>query len=401
MTPLSPFSRPVYVMAKPIGSACNLACKYCYYNPKNKATHGLLKMNDTVLEAYIEQYISAQMGDSVLFTWHGGEPMLRGLDFYKKVVKLQKKHAGNRYVDNSIQTNGTLLTPEWCQFLHDQHWLVGISIDGTQEMHDTYRLTHDGSSSWKRVIESIQLLNKHKVEWNAMATVNRITAEKPLEFYHFFKEIGCEYLQFTPVVERFKGEGLLANVEETGEVTDFSVTPQSWGNFLCTIFDEWVRNDVGKIFVQTFDATLAGWMGVQPGVCSMAETCGHAAVIEADGNVYSCDHFVFPEYLLGNILQTPLATLLYTPRQQYFGMQKQSTLTQQCKNCEWLFACHGECPRNRFALSQDGEKGHNYLCEGYQRYFSHVAPAMDFMKNELMNDRAPANVMKWIHEIRG
>lgn len=407
---LNPFSHPVYVMAKPAGASCNLRCDYCYYLEKGQAGHHS-QMSDTVLSDFIKQYIEMQTTDSVLFTWHGGEPMLRGLDFYRRVVKLQRQFAGGRHIDNALQTNGTLLNEEWCRFLHDEHWLVGISIDGPEDMHDAFRHSQDKGPTWHKVMRGIALLRQFDVDWNAMATVNSITADRPQAFYRFFRdELHCEFLQFTPVVERLRTasdcltEGIrqsphLATVTDEGTLTPWSVTPQQWGNFVCTVFDEWVRHDVGRVFVQLFDATLAGWMGVEPGVCTMADRCGHAAVIEADGSVYSCDHFVFPDYRLGT-LSDGLMNLLYSEKQQQFGRAKRAQLPRQCRQCQWLFACHGECPRLRFAHTDDGESGLNYLCEGYRRYFSHVAPAMDYMRNELLNNRPPANVMGWLAGLR-
>lgn len=357
-------------------------------------------MSDSTLEEFIKQYIEMQTSDSVLFTWHGGEPMLRGLDFYKKVVKLQRRYANGRHIDNALQTNGTLLNENWCRFLHDEQWLVGVSIDGPEELHDAHRLMPNGdkrhgNGSWRQVMRGIRLMQRFDVEWNAMATVNNLTASQPQAFYHFFRDMGCHYLQFTPVVERHRADGSLALPDEEGELTPWSVNPQQWGNFLCTVYDEWVRHDVGDIFVQLFDATLACWAGVAPGVCTMAPTCGHAAVIEADGSVYSCDHFVFPQHRLGH-LSEGLMNLLYSSRQQEFGNAKIDTLPSQCRQCQWLFTCNGECPRLRFATTADGEPGLNYLCEGYRRYFAHVAPSMEFMHNELLNQRPPSNVMEWL-----
>ena len=396
------FSKPLYVMTKPAGSLCNLACDYCYYTEKSKLYRHTPKhiMSDELLEKFIREYINCQTTPDIYFTWHGGETMMRPLDFYKKVVQLQRKYAGGRNIVNSIQTNGTLITEDWCRFLHDENWLVGVSIDGPQEFHDEYRKSKTGKPSFRQVMNGIKLLNKFQVEWNAMAVVNDFNADYPLEFYHFFKEIGCHYIQFTPIVERIfiHPDGrILASPDEGAEaaLADFSITPEQWGNFLCTIFDEWVRQDVGEYFIQIFDATLANWMGVLPGLCSMAETCGHAGVMEFNGDVYSCDHFVFPEYKLGNIFQKNLIDMMFSDKQLKFGEAKKSTLTEQCRNCEFLFACHGECPKNRFASSEDGEPGQNYLCSGYHRFFKHVAPYMDFMKQELQHQRPPANVMEW------
>lgn len=401
----TPFSKPVYIMAKPAGSLCNLACKYCYYTEKSKLYQHNPKqiMSDELLERFIKDYIGCQATPDIFFTWHGGETMMRPLEFYKKAVFFQKRYGQGRRIENSFQTNGTLITDEWCRFFKEQNWLIGVSIDGPQEFHDEYRKSKRGKPSFTQVMHGINLLNKHQVEWNAMAVVNDYNADYPLDFYHFFKEIGCHYIQFTPVVERiFKHPDgrILATPTEGSEakLAEFSVTPEQWGDFLCTIFDEWVRNDVGEYFIQIFDATLANWMGVLPGLCSMGETCGHAGVMEFNGDVYSCDHFVFPEYKLGNIYQTRLTDMMFSKRQLKFGEAKRATLTRQCRECNYLFACHGECPKNRFALSSDGEAGQNYLCAGYHKFFEHVAPYMDYMKAQLQKEQAPANIMQWLKE---
>lgn len=399
---ISPFSKPLYVMAKPVSAVCNLACKYCYYLEKTnlyKDNKSKYVMSDSLLEKFIEEYINSQTMPQVLFTWHGGETLMRPLSFYQKVVELQKKYANGRIIDNCIQTNGTLLNDEWCEFFHNNHWLVGVSIDGPQDFHDEYRKNKQGKPSFVKVMQGINLLKKHQVEWNAMAVVNDYNADYPLEFYHFFKELECHYIQFTPIVERIHlhSDGRhLANVLQKGEkLADFSVTPEQWGNFLCTLFDEWVKKDVGKYFIQIFDATLANWMGAQPGVCTMAPTCGHAGVIEFNGDVYACDHFVFPEFKLGNIYEKSLIEMMYSDKQSRFGLQKRETLPALCKTCKYLFACNGECPKNRFLTTENGESGLNYLCKGYYQFFDHVAPYMDFMKKELLAERTPANVMKF------
>lgn len=398
---ISPFAKPLYVMTKPVGAVCNLACKYCYYLEKTnlyKENTSKFVMSDSLLEKFIEEYINSQTMPQVLFTWHGGETLMRPLSFYQKVVELQKKYANGRTIDNCIQTNGTLLNEEWCKFFHDNHWLVGISIDGPQEFHDEYRKNKQGKPSFMKVMQGIHLLNKHQVEWNAMAVVNDYNADYPLEFYHFFKELGCHYIQFTPIVERIHphadGRHLAHVLQKEEKLADFSVSPEQWGNFLCTIFDEWVKNDVGEYFIQIFDATLANWMGAQPGVCTMAPTCGHAGVMEFNGDVYSCDHFVFPEFKLGNIYEKSLIEMMYSEKQIQFGQQKRDSLPNKCKECNYLFACNGECPKNRFLMTEDGEPGLNYLCKGYYQFFEHVAPYMDFMKKELLAERPPANVMK-------
>lgn len=396
----TPFAKPLYVMLKPAGAHCNLACKYCYYLEKSKlyATSQRHLMTDEMLERFTQEYIEAQTMGHVLFTWHGGEPLMRSIDFYKKALTLQQKYARGRHIDNVIQTNGTLLTDEWCEFFAQNHWLVGISIDGPQQYHDHYRQTSTGKPSWERVMHGIRLLNKHHVEWNAMAVVNAYNADHPLEFYHFFKEHGCQYLQFTPIVERLTahsdGRTLASLADQTDiPVADFSVTPEQWGTFLCTIFDEWVRRDVGSIFVEIFDCTLANWMGVAPGICSYSTHCGHAGVMEHNGDVYSCDHFVFPTYKLGNIRDHTLVEMLYGEQQQAFSRLKHASLPRQCKECDMEFACHGECPKNRFLHDRYGNPGLNYLCRGYYQFYTHVAPYMDLMKRELLAQRPPANIM--------
>lgn len=376
MATISPFARPLYVMAKPVGAACNLRCKYCYYLEKSKLfpnEHNT--MDDETLERFIRDYIQSQSMPQVLFTWHGGEPMLRPLAFYEKVIELQKRYAGGRTIENSLQTNGTLITDEYAEFFAKNGWLIGVSIDGPREYHDAYRRSAGGGPTFDKVMKGIDILNRYKVEWNAMAVINNLNGDHPLEFYHFFKRIGCRYIQFTPVVD----------ASRLGELTPYSVRPRQWGEFLCRLFDEWVRNDVGKYFIQIFDATLANWCGVAPGVCSLAKYCGHAGVMEHNGNVYSCDHFVYPEYLLGNIKTKGLVEMMYSERQTKFGHDKYDTLPRQCKECKWLFACNGECPKNRLLNTKDGESGLNYLCEGYQMYFEHVAPVMEHMRRNITN----------------
>lgn len=393
-------------MLKPAGSLCNLRCKYCYYLEKDKLYKQCKNhvISDELLEKFIKEYIEAQTTPQVLFTWHGGETLMRPISFYKRALELQRIYGRGRQIDNCIQTNGTLLTDEWCQFFKDNNFLVGVSIDGPQEFHDEYRRTATNKPTFVKVMNGINLLNKHGVEWNALAVVNDYNADYPLEFYRFFKQIGCKYIQFSPIVERVvkREDGLtLAPGMQGGDagLADFSITPEQWGNFLCTIFDEWVHNDVGEYFVQLFDATLANWVGQAPGVCILAEECGHAGVMEFNGDVYSCDHFVFPEYRLGNIREKTITEMLYSDQQKRFSKLKSQSLPKECRECKWLFACNGECPKNRFIKDRYGNPGKNYLCEGYRMFFEHVAPYMDFMKNELLNKRPPANVMKHVDEI--
>lgn len=407
----TPFARPLYVMAKPVSSVCNLNCRYCYYLEKSNLYRDInprriFTMSDETLETYIRQYLDSQTMPQALFTWHGGEPLMRPLSFYRRVIELQQKHGRGMLIDNSIQTNGTLLTDEWCRFFKENNWLVGVSIDGPQEFHDEYRRTRQGGPSFAKVMKGIDLLNKHGVEWNAMAVINDFNADYPLDFYNFFKEIECHYIQFTPIVERIRhhkdGRHLASALDRDAEIplADFSVNPRQWGDFLCTLFDEWIKKDVGRYFIQIFDATLANWTHHEPGVCSMARTCGHAAVMEYNGDVYSCDHFVFPEYKLGNINEQTILQMAASERQTQFGLSKRDTLPRQCRECRFTDICNGECPKNRFLMTADGEPGLNYLCSGYHKYFSHVAPYMDFMKAELEAQRAPANVMDHLDEIR-
>lgn len=398
---ISPFGRPMYIMLKPAGSLCNLRCKYCYYLEKGQLykedKHQVI--SDDLLERFIRDYIESQTTPQVLFTWHGGETLMRPVSFYRKALELQRRYARGRQIDNCIQTNATLLNDEWCRFFKENNFLVGVSIDGPQEFHDEYRKTPTGGPSFQKVMKGINLLNKYGVEWNALAVVNDFNADYPLDFYHFFKEIDCRYIQFTPIVERRvqrpDGLTLAPGMQEEGQLIDFSVTPEQWGNFLCTIFDEWVRNDVGNYYIQLFDATLANWVGYPPGICTMAEECGHAGVMEWNGDVYSCDHFVYPEHRLGNIAERSLYQLMNSDEQRQFSQNKKNRLPQQCRECQWLFACHGECPKNRFVKDAYGNPGLNYLCSGYRQFFEHVAPYMDFMKDEFLAQRPPANVMEF------
>ncbi|MCH5319248.1 MAG: anaerobic sulfatase-maturation protein [Paramuribaculum sp.] len=391
---INPFAHPVYVMPKPVGSTCNLACEYCYYLEKKNYYSDSKRqlMSERTLEEFIKQYINAQTTPEVVFTWHGGEATIRPIEFYRKAIEYQKIYGGRRQIINCLQTNATLLTDEWCLFLKENDWLVGVSIDGPQEFHDEYRKAPNGKSTFMNVMRGIKLLQRHGVEWNALAVVNDYNADYPVEFYRFFKNIGCKFIQFTPVVERKLKDGMLADVSRGGQLMDFSVTPEQWGDFLIGVFDEWVKEDVGKIFIQLFDATLANWVGELPGICTLASTCGHAAAMEWNGDVYACDHFVFPDYKLGNIHDSTIIEMMSSDRQLKFGADKRNSLPSQCKECRWLFACNGECPRNRFCVTSKGEPGLNYLCSGYKRFFEHVAPYMDFMKEQLDKKMPPSAV---------
>ncbi|MDR1720766.1 MAG: anaerobic sulfatase-maturation protein [Dysgonamonadaceae bacterium] len=382
----APFAKPLYVMLKPIGSVCNLRCRYCYYLDKKHfyPDEKRFVLSDELLEKFIRQYLESQTMFDVLFTWHGGEALMRNIDFYKKALALQTQYKNGRSIDNCIQTNGTLLTDDWCKFFKDNNFLVGISIDGPQHCHDKYRLTADGRPTFVQVMRGLNLLKKHGVEYNIMAVVNDYNVDYPLEFYQFFKDTDSRFIQFAPIVETLPN----------GQFAPWNVPAAKWGDFLTTLFDKWVRNDVGQFFIQYFDSTLANWIGEQPGTCILAKQCGHAGVMEFNGDVYCCDHFVFPEYKLGNIRTQSLTEMMYSDRQLLFGENKQTGLPEQCKKCEYLFACNGECPKNRIISTASGEPGLNYLCEGYYKYFNHVAPYMDFMKKELLAKRPPANIMK-------
>lgn len=389
---LNPFHRPLYITLKPAGARCNMACKYCYYLEKGE---GVQEMSDVLLEKFIKEYIQSQTGQEVQFVWHGGEPLLRPLSFYKKAVRLERLFGKGRIIQNCLQTNGLLLTDEWCRFLRNEGWLVGLSIDGTKEMHSKYRKNNAGNDLYERLVENIRMMQYYGVEWNAMVTVHQGNVDKGAELYQHLKNLGAKFIQLSPVVERKHPTGMLMTYKDTGmDVTAESVTPERWGSFLCSIFDEWIKKDVGDVFVEMFDCTLANWMEVIPGICIFAENCGHAGVMEWNGDVYSCDHFVFPEYKLGNIHTDSLINMMYGPKQQIFRNIKRNSLPQQCKECQWLFACHGECPKNRFATTKDGEGNLNYLCEGYRMYFEHVAPYMDEMKNLLSKGKEASEIMK-------
>ena len=399
----NPLSMPTYVMAKPIGSSCNLNCAYCYYLEKEKLYENRksLQMSDETLETYIESYINAQPTKEIMFTWHGGETLLRDLSFYRKVLMLQKKYGRGRTIDNTLQTNGVLLNDEWCRFFKDNNFLIGISIDGPEHCHDIYRKNKGGLGTFKHVMRGIEFLQKHNVEFNTLSVINDYNVNYPLEVYRFFKEIGSNYMQFSPIVERIshdrtdKLELLPPSDHFQSELAPWTVDSVKFGKFYTAIFDEWVRNDVGKYFVQLFDSTLAGYVGEMPGVCLFGETCGHAAVMEFNGDVYSCDHFVFPEYKLGNMKTHTIYEMMFSEKQLRFGADKRDLLPTQCRQCEYLKMCNGECPKNRISSTSTGEPGLNYLCSGYKLFFKHTQPYMEFMANELFFKRSPANVMDW------
>lgn len=360
-------------------------------------------MSDQLLEEFTKQFIEAHQVPVVNFTWQGGEPTLAGLDFYQKAIELQKKYSGGKKIENAFQTNGTRLNDDWCKFFKDNNILIGISIDGEEHVHNHYRKTISGGPTFNKVMKGIELLRKHNVEFNTLSTVNDYSVKFASETYRFLKKAGSGFMQFLPVVERIAGDNeetdlKLVSPEFEGKaaVTSWSVPPAEYGRFLITIFDEWVRNDVGRYYVQIFDATLANYVGENPGICVFAETCGDALAMEFNGDIYSCDHFVYPEYFLGNIFQQPLTDIVKQQKQFDFGISKRNRLPGYCLRCDVRYACHGECPKHRFLTTPDGEPGLNYLCEGFKLFFHHVEPYMAFMAKELQNKRPPANVMGWI-----
>lgn len=409
---------PFHAMGKPIGSRCNLDCSYCYYLEKENLypNGGPSRMNFDVLESYVRDYITSQPGPSVSFAWQGGEPTLLGVDYFRTVVALQAKHAGGKIIENGFQTNGVLLNDEWGAFLAENRFLVGISLDGPGHLHDVYRIDKGGRPTFARVMAGLEVLKRHQVEFNTLTTVHRKNSRHALEVYRFLRQAGSSYMQFIPIVERNAGNennGLwLAPppdhqeaAEHDTQVTPWTVRPAEFGTFLCDIFDEWVQRDVGRVFVQQFDAALANWTGQPAGVCVFSENCGRALAVEHNGDVYSCDHYVYPRYKLGNLMNTALAHLVDSPGQQAFGLAKSATLPRYCRECPVQFACHGECPKHRFLRTPHGDPGLNYLCAGYKRFFTHIEPAMNTMAALLGSNMAPAAIMtlprgNWMPRVR-
>jgi uncharacterized protein len=400
-----------HVMAKPTGPICNLDCRYCFYLEKERMYPGTSgwSMPDEVLETFVRDYIGAQDAPIVTFAWQGGEPTLLGLDFFRRVVELQRRYADGKRIENGLQTNGILLDDRWGAFLAEHEFLVGLSIDGPRELHDRYRVDRGGQPTFDRVMRGIDVLKRSGAAFNTLTVVHRENARAPLDVYRFLKEAGSGFLQFIPIVERIDSavsvDGAsgrhagphLAEPGPAGEgrVSAWSVDAADWGAFLCAIFDEWIRADVGRVFVQMFDVALESWYRGEASLCIFAETCGRALAVEHNGDLYSCDHYVFPRFRLGNIAVTAIGDLVDSPAQREFGNAKRDTLPGYCRRCEVRFACHGECPKNRFVKTPDGEPGLNYLCAGYRRFFNHIDPAMRFMADELAHERPPANVMAW------
>ena len=373
-------SRPFHIVAKPIGPLCNMTCSYCFYSEKRAYYPDAHKMSDKILEQFIKSYIAAQPGREVNFLWQGGEPLLAGLDYYRKALFLQKKHGAGKRISNAIQTNGTLLNEEWCRFLHANHFLVGISLDGPEEVHNAYRRMRSGKPSFPDVLRGVRLLQQYHVEFNVTCCVSNLSAENPLKVYHFLKELGVQYLQFAPIVERLpsnqersSGQKHASPDAVESPMIPGSVGSSAYGSFLSTIFDEWIVKDIGHIYIMNFEWALSAWMGLPVGYCIFAEDCGNALALEHNGDIYSCDHFVYDAYRLGNLDEDSLCHLLDSEKQILFRSRKRA-LPQKCLECEYSFACHGECPKNRFLPN-----GENYLCRGYYEFFSHIAPDMNRM----------------------
>ena len=385
------------IIAKPIGAICNINCQYCFYLEKEKLypSENNWIMTDEVLEKFTRQYIEHQNSETINFVWQGGEPGLAGIDFYKKAVQYQKKYANEKKIENSFQTNGIFLDDTWCKFFADNNFLVGISIDGPKNLNDKYRIDRKGNSTFDAVIKGINSLLKYSVDFNTLTVVSRTNSYHPLEVYNFLKEVGSKFIQFIPAVEKINTKNSKYNSYLDLPVTGWSIEPLQYGNFLCEIFDEWIKKDVGEYFIQTFDVALERWCNMPSSLCIFAETCGDALAIEHNGDLYSCDHFVNQENLLGNIKNQPMSSLINSDHQIKFGCDKNELLPNYCKQCEFKFACNGGCPKDRFIKSPEGEDGLNYLCQGYKKFFSHISPSMNFMKNELAHTQPPSNVMRW------
>ena len=405
-----------HIMSKPTGAICNLDCKYCYFLSKEMMYPGSrFRMADELLETFVKQYIESQQVPEVTFAWQGGEPTLMGLDFFKRVIHYQQKQAKPGItIHNTLQTNGTLLDDAWCHFFKEHNFLIGISIDGPQELHDAYRVNKGGAGSFTQVMRGWRLLVEHGVEFNVLCTVHAANQDHPLAVYRFFRdELKMQFIQFIPIIERATTQTLpLANMgwsEQGGAglsdesrplytqsgnvVTNRSVNAKKYGDFLIAIFDEWVRRDVGQVYVQMFDVALGAWLGHPGGLCIFAPTCGQALALEHNGDLFSCDHFVEPDYLLGNIQTDHMLDLVASDKQRQFGQDKLNSLPRYCRECEVRFACHGGCPKNRFIHTPDGEPGLNYLCAGYKAFFNHVDRPMKIMASLLRQRRAPAEIM--------
>lgn len=404
-------SRPTAfgTMVKPIGSHCNLDCDYCYYLDKAELYGNREpRMSLDLLDEYTKQYIGSNEVPVVTFSWHGGEPLLAGIDYYREAVRLQHKYKGDKRIDNALQTNALLIDEEWCDFFRENNFLVGVSIDGPQDIHDGFRRDKQGRPTFDRVVKAIELMARKGVEYNTLTTVNRSSEGRGREVYRFLKSLGSHYMQFLPVMEHVvevAGSRRPVIVPPGSDANSYraewSVSAEGYGRFMNDIFDDWVLSDVGQYYVQLFDVSLAQWVGVPPGLCSFSETCGDALVVEHNGDVYSCDHYVYPSYKLGNIREGNLADMLKSKKQFAFGINKRNTLPRDCLKCPYYFACRGECPKHRFEQSRSGESNLNALCEGYRMFFAHVKPYMEYMAGLLKEQRPPALVMMWARQRMG
>ncbi|WP_413284257.1 anaerobic sulfatase maturase [Vibrio sp. MA40-2] len=393
-----------HVMAKPSGSVCNIDCEYCFYLEKEMLypeRQANWRMSDETLQAFIKQHIEAQPNNTVEFAWQGGEPTLLGIEFYQKVVSLCEKYRGNKTINHAFQTNGILLNDQWCQFFKKHHFLIGISIDGPEDLHDRYRVTRSKKGTHASVLAAVNLLKKHHIEFNTLTVVNAENVKHPLRVYQFLKSIGSTFLQFIPLVERttqtsHNDTHLLAGPSDSlAKVTPWSVDPKEYGQFLTTIFDYWVRHDVGSTFVQMFDSTLASWTGNASGICIFSKQCGHVLALESNGDLYQCDHYVYPEYKLGNIHSSDISTLNNSDKAIQFGVDKFTTLNDKCRECRYQFACFGGCPKHRFERGPSGKPDHNYLCSGYFDFFRHSEKAMQVMAQLLRQRRPAAEIMAY------
>lgn len=382
------------VMIKTVGALCNLNCHYCYYLDKSTFFHDNHIMPLDLLESVIKSYIETNAADEIVFNWHGGEPLIAGLDYYKNVVKLQNKYKSNKKIFNTLQTNATLINADFASFFKDNNFLLGVSIDGPQYIHDKYRKEKNGAPTFNKVLKGIELLHRHNVDFNTMTTVNKSSEGRGLEVYHFLKQIGSHYMQFMPVVEYVDSlNHIVPPNTDKSCLASWSVDSAAYGKFMCEIFDYWVKNDVGTYFVNLFDSTLANWCGVESACCAYSDTCGLNAVVEHNGDVYPCDHFVYPDYKLGNVLEKSLYEMMTSNQMTRFGIYKRNALPPKCLKCKFVFACHGECPKHRFDKTEYGEVGLNYLCDGYSLFYSHVKPYMEKMKDLLINNHAPSEIM--------
>ena len=399
--PNKPLPPRFHVLAKPSGATCNLACSYCFFLDKELLyPNSKFRMSDETLEAYIKQLIETHRSNQVTVAWQGGEPTLMGVDFYRTAIEYQEKyHKPGMRFENTMQTNGTLLDDEWCQFFKENDFLIGISIDGPRGMHDAHRVDKGGAPTFDRVMRGLRLLQKYGVEYNILVTVNRVTADYPKEVYRFLcDEAGTSWIQFIPVIERMNPGGLNL-IQDGAQVSPRSVRPEQFGRFLIHVFDEWVHNDVGNIYVQTFEAALRNWLSMpSSGMCVFEKTCGYGLALEHNGDLYACDHFVEPDYLVGNIQDVHMVELVGSERQYKFGQDKYDTLPKYCLECPVLFACNGECPKNRFTITPDGEAGLNYLCAGYKAFFQRVDEPMKIMATLLRTNRPASDVMDILRE---